>query len=266
MKKTVLKVILILTPLAFLWAQRPPVNDGKPAISVTGEAVVHTKPDKIVIRLGIETWDTGISVAKQQNSEILKKAIAGFKECGVPEKAIQTDQLSIQPEWADGVRRQKFIGYFVRNTLVVTLSDVEMIDALVTAALDAGVNYIHGIDFQTTGFKKYREQARELALKAAMEKAEKMAAVLGRSVGPPIQVNEYGGGQGFYWSSWGGWGGGSGRSSGMSQVQVQADSGGSGEASESLALGQMSIRANVSVTFELRAKAAASGSPAKQPR
>ena len=69
-----------------------------------------------------------------------------------------------------------------------------------------GVNYIHGIDFQTTEFKKYREQARELALKAAKEKADKMAAVLGQSVGAPIQINEsYSGSPWWYWSSWSGW-------------------------------------------------------------
>ncbi len=63
-------------------------------------------------------------------------------------------------------------------------------EELVTKVLQAGVNYVHGIDFQTTEFKKYREQARNLALRAAKEKAEMMAGVLGQSAGAPIQINE----------------------------------------------------------------------------
>ena len=42
-------------------------------ITVGGEAVVNVKPDKIVIRLGIETWDDNIANAKEKNNEILKK-------------------------------------------------------------------------------------------------------------------------------------------------------------------------------------------------
>lgn len=133
-------------------------------------------------------------VEKQKNNNILKKTVAAIKECGVAEKDMQTDYLSIEPRWKNNYRKDDFIGYFVRNTLVVTISDTEKVEEIVTKALLAGVNYIHSIDFQTTEFKKYREQARELTLIAAKEKAEKMAAVLGKSIGAPIQINEnYGG-------------------------------------------------------------------------
>lgn len=41
------------------------------------------------------------------------------------------------------------------------------------------MNYIHGVNFQRTDSKKCREQANVLALKAAKEKMEKIAGVLG---------------------------------------------------------------------------------------
>jgi uncharacterized protein YggE len=115
----------------------------------------------------------------------------------------------------------------------------------------AGINYIHGVDFQTTEFKKYREQARELALKAAREKAEKMATVLGQAIGAPLQINEnYGGSPWWYYSSWWGWSGG--RSHGMSQYNVQVDRGSAGEITDTIVLGKLTIKANVTVTFELK--------------
>jgi uncharacterized protein YggE len=243
--------VLIFLSAVPLWAEQTYLYDDRPKITVNGEAVVNVTPDKIVISFGIETWDNDIGVAKQKNNDILKKTVSAMKECGIPEKEIQTDHLSIVPRWKSEDRKEDFLGYFARNTLVVTLTDTAKVEELVTKVLQAGVNYIHGIDFQTTEFKKYREQARELALKAAKEKADKMAAVLGQSVGAPIQINEdYSGSPWWYWSSWSGWG--YGRNQGMSQNVIQNVQGGSGEISDTIALGKISIRANVAVTFELK--------------
>jgi uncharacterized protein YggE len=252
MKATVLAAVLAVLASGLVRAQDMQVCEARPKITVNGEAMVNVAPDKIVITFGIETSDNDIGAAKQKNTDILVKAVAAARECGVPEKEIQTDYLSIQPRWRNEYAREGFLGYFVRNTFVVTLTEPSKVEDLVTRVLQAGVNYIHGIDFQTTELKKYREQARELALEAAREKADKMAAVLGQSVGSPIQINEsYGGSPWWYYSSWSGWGYG-GRSSGMSQNVVQDVQGGRGEGSETIALGKISIRAGVAVTFELR--------------
>lgn len=226
------------------------IQDLQPTITVSGEAVVNVKPDKIAIRLGIETWDANITNAKEKNNEILKKTIGMTKELGILDKDVQTDHLSIEPRWKDQYTNEGFIGFFVRNSIVVTVSDIAKVEDLVTKALQAGVNYIHGVDYETTELKKYREQARELALKAAAEKAEKMAAALGQSIGPPLRINEnHAGSYGWYGSSWGGWGYGRGQA--MSQNVAQNAPGGAGEASETIAPGTIAIRANVDVVFEL---------------
>jgi uncharacterized protein len=243
--------IIVLMMCGGAFGQETCSYDNRSKIAVNGEAVVNVAPDNIVINFGIETWDVNIIVAKEKNNEILKKAMTAMKELGIPGKEIQTDHLSIQPRWKDEYRNQGFIGYFVRNTFIVTVTEMAKIEDLVTKVLQTGVNYIHGVDYQTTGFKQYREQSRELALKAAREKADKMAAVLGQSVGVPISISEnYSGGPWWYWSSWSGWG--YGRGAGMSQNVVQNVQGGSGEISETIALGKISIRANVGVTFELK--------------
>jgi hypothetical protein len=125
------------------------------------------------------------------------------------------------------------------------------VEGLISDMLAVGVNHVNGVEFQTTDFKPLRESARELALKAAREKAEKMAAVLGCSVGEPLAINESDGGGSWYFSSWSGWGY-YGRSSGMSQNVVQDARGSGGEEPQGMALGKISIRADVSVTFALK--------------
>lgn len=251
MKAIAMTAVVTIICICPVWAQQARMYDARPKITVNGEAVVNVKPDKIVVTFGIETWDAEIMTAKQKNNDILKKAIVAIKESGIPEKEIQTDHLSIEPRYKNDYRKEDFLGYFVRNAFVVTLAETDKVEELVTKVLQAGVNYIHGIDFQTTEFKKYREQARDLALKAAREKAEKMAGVLGQTVGTPIQISEnYSGSPWWYYSSWGGWG--YGRNQGMTQNAIQNVQGGSGEISETIALGKISIQANVSVTFELK--------------
>lgn len=223
--------------------------DDTAKISVTGDAVVYTVPDRIIITLGIESVDKDILIAKQKNNDIMKNTIVAVKQAGAAEKDIQTAQLSIEPRWRSEYRQEEFIGYFVRNTLVVTINDAAKVEAVITGALQSGVNYIHGVEFQTTQLKQLRDQARELALKAAQEKAEKMAEVLDQVVDMPIRIDENPMPGSGYYSNWTSWGGG--RYAGMSQNVMQDVRGDAGEAGDTIALGKIAIRAGVSVTFSL---------------
>lgn len=219
-----------------------------PTITVSGEAVVQVVPDKVTIVLGIETWDKDIHIAKQQNTDIHGRAIAAIREIGVRDRDIQTDHLSLEPRYESEYSHYNLIGYFVRNSISVVLTDPERVERLITDALTAGVTHIHGINFETTEFKRHREEARRLALDAALEKAQKMAAVLGKQVGEPVRVTEERHFSG--WSYYGGWWG-FGRGQGMSQNVVQNVAGGSEDVYDSIALGKLSIRAGVTAVFRL---------------
>lgn len=216
------------------------------SISVTGEAVVKVEPDMVIVTFGVETYDNDIVAAKEQNQAIVQKAFAAIRELGIEESAIQTDHISIEPRYKDRSYESDTIsGYFVRNTVAVTLKEPEKLEDLLTKLLQTGITSVHSVNFQVSDLKPHREHARELALLAAKEKAEKMTAVLGQKLGRPTQIVEN---QNYWWVN--GWGG---RYSSMSQnvVQNAAPAGGEGEEADSVALGKISVRANVSVTFEL---------------
>ena len=232
-------------------AQQP--MDNRPKINVSGEAVVYVQPNKIVISLGVETWDSQIEVAKKRNDAIVKKAIAAMIECGVKKDTVQTDNLSIEPTYKpyEGSRPRDVDGYCVHNSLSVTIDKVALVEQLITHALESGVNHINNVAFQTTDLRKCRDEARQLALKAAREKAANMAEVYGQTIGKPLQINEDGG-----YCNWGRWNS-SGRDYGMTQnfnSVVTKPSDPSGDADDTVALGKIAIRANVSVVFELKDK------------
>jgi uncharacterized protein YggE len=246
MRSFALAACVVLHFVGNALAQPAAVYDPRAKIAVTGEAVVLVEPNKIIVNFGIETRDRDLVAAKQRNNELLKKAVAAIKECGIAESSIQTDHLSIEPRYRDNYVKEDFIAYFVRNNFSVTLNQVGKVEDLITKALLAGVNNVHGVEFQTTDFKKHRENARRMALEAAREKAVKMAAVLGQAVGKPIQIDEHGGGW-WYSSGWRG----SGRDYGMTQNRMQETPGQGSEISDTIALGKIGIRANVSVVFAL---------------
>ncbi len=246
-----MKPVPALTVLCLLAALAVPEEctaQTPPTITVSGEALVQVVPDKVTIVFGIETWDKDIHIAKQQNTEIHERAVAAIRRVGVRERDIQTDHLSLEPRYESEYSHYNLIGYFVRNSLSVVLTDPARIEQLITDALVAGVTHIHGINFETTEFKQNREEARRLALEAALEKARKMAAVLGKEVGDPVQVTEDRHFSG--WSYYGGWWG-FGRGQGMSQNVVQNVGGQSDDVYDTVALGKMSIRASVTVVFRL---------------
>jgi len=204
MKTTLLALILIALFGAPLVAQQVTSYDDRHRISVTGEADVRVAPDLIVITLGVDTRDLNLLVAKKQNDAIVKNGLAAVKALDVPDRDIQTDQISISQRFG---ARQDFQGYTVRNMFTVTLHDPAKVERVISSALDSGVNHLLGVDFQTTELKKLREQARELAVRAAREKAEKMAMTLGQTVGKPIRIDEdqrYG--RASDYSSWSGTG------------------------------------------------------------
>jgi uncharacterized protein YggE len=203
-------------------------------ITVTGEAEVRVTPDEITLTLGVETLHKELTIAKRQNDERVKKVFALAKRYNVAPGNFWTDRVSVEPRYKGGDAREELIGYVVRKTIVFTVRDVSSLDDLLNSALEAGANYIYGVQFRTTKLRDYRDQARALALKAAKEKAKDMAKELGQRVGKPYSIVEE-----EYEES--------------TVPNVMPGTGVSlREADKSIALGQMSINARVRVSFELR--------------
>ncbi len=252
MRKSVLLVVfLFLGVLAFANAptlhaenRAAPLLAARP-ITTTGDAEIKVAPDEVIVVLGVETWDKNIQIAKKQNDDRIKRITALTKDFGIDPKYVQTDQINVEPRWRNGTYTDAdFIGYFIRKTMVITLKDVSKFEDVFTGALGAGATHVQGVQFRTTELRKYRDQARALAIQAAKEKASALAGELGRKIGEPQSIQENSSG---WWSSYSSrWGGA------MTQNVMQNVGGGSAFGDEgTFAPGQISISARVTVTFDL---------------
>lgn len=248
-------VLISLLPL-FVLSFRALAEDSLPrSISASGDSIVYVKPDEVQVTFGIETFDADLDKAKMLNDTASSRLIKAIKGVGVDDKYIQTDSLQIEISYRSNRPWEGIAGYFARRIYSVKLKDTRSFEKLIDAALKNGANQLLGFDFRTSELRKYRDQARKMAVKAAKEKAIDLARELDCGVGKPRTINE--GYAGFY----GGYSWRYNNSMQMAQNAVQEAPAAAGgvEQDETMPLGQIAIRAQVSVTFDLTDRPASAG-------
>jgi uncharacterized protein YggE len=214
-------------------------------ISSSGEAVVYVAPDEVSVSLGVEQYDKQLDRAKAMNDEQAGKLVQAIKDLGVEDKHIQATHMDVDVRYVDGSLPSKGIdGYYTRRTYAITLKDTKLFEKLIDTALKSGANRLAGFEFRTTELRKYRDQARAMAMKAAKEKAAALAKELDCKPGKPLTISETGGGY-FGWNGW------NGRANAMQNAMQEAP-GGAGGGEGAMPLGQIAVQARVSVTFELK--------------
>lgn len=235
--------LLLIAPASSVAVEAPTSR----TISVTGEAAVQVVPDEVVLTLGVESRNKDLKAVKNLRDRKMNDLIAAARSAGVAQKDIRTDYFNLQPEYEHSPTNQKaFVGYVQTTTVVLTLRDTSNFEALLTAIVQAGVEYIHGIDFRTSELRKHRDEARNLAIKAANEKAVELASALNQKVGRPMSIQE---GQSGWTSSYGSRWGRAGQNVSLNSLRAASDS--APIQDTALAPGMLNIRATVSATFEL---------------
>lgn len=219
------------------------------SIQVSGTAVVNVTPDRVLIQLGVQSNGRTPKMVEAANSATINRVIRALKVKGVAEKDIVTDWYVIDPIY-DDYDSLTIEGYRIYNIVAITLRDITKVNAVIVAALEAGANQVVNVDFYLSDLRKYRDQARDLAMNAAVEKADDLATAAGATTGCVMSINEN------TWSHYyGGWWGQTRNLWTQNVVQNAAPAGGeTGALSETgpVNLGQISVRAEVSATFSLK--------------
>ncbi|HLQ50478.1 MAG TPA: SIMPL domain-containing protein [Terriglobales bacterium] len=223
--------LLVLTGLTVAEDKLPKV------VRVVGTSEVKVVPDQAVIELGVEKQSASASMAKKSADAAARSILASLHANGVDEKDIQTTFLSLQPQfdYKKGMR----ISYFVaEQTITVTVRDLTKLDTLLESLIKAGGNRIDSIQYETIDLRKYRDQARDLAVKAAREKAEALAKALGQEIGKAYSIEEVPETNNQY--AWG-------YASNVSYEVTKTRS----QAGPTTAAGQKTVSASVTVSFDL---------------
>jgi uncharacterized protein YggE len=219
------------------------------SVQVSGAAVINVTPDRVLLQLGVQSNGATPDATQNMNSQEIKRVINAVRALGVEAKDIATDYYIVYPVYSN-YESLVINGYRIDNTVSVTLRDVTLVDDTILAALKAGANEIQDVQFYTSELRKYRDQARALAVKAAGEKAQALADAAGVQTGCVLTISENSWAQ--YYGSWRG-----GREATLwAQNVIQNSNSGMGESSQlddsPLSLGQIAVRAEVTASYSLR--------------
>lgn len=171
--------------------------DKLPTVKVTGTAEIQVVPDTATISFTVARKDKTVAVAKRQNDDVIARITETAKRFNIAATDVKTDYIRVR----ETTRREKIKGsdddytdvhdgYQVSRSLVIKLRDISKFEAFLAALLDGGVDDVGSVAFTSSELRKYKDQARAQAVRAAREKAQAMAKELNQIVGKAVSIEE----------------------------------------------------------------------------
>lgn len=227
-------MILALTPAA-----SAADDDARPfrTISLSGSGEVQARPDTARVTAGVVTEDKDARSALAANSAAMTALFKSLKDMGIADRDMQTSNFNISPRYApynrtQPVRENRIIGYRVANSVSVRVRDLDGLGALLDRLADAGANQINGVSFHVDKAENLMDEARRRAIADALRKAELYATEAGAKLKRILTIREGGARPG-------------------PQPVFRAMAAKDAAESVPVARGEQTIRASVSVTYEL---------------
>jgi uncharacterized protein len=181
-------------PVTVEAARASATSDSAPTrtLHTDGSAVVRVQPDRVTVRLGVETFAATPRESHASNARLVESVIEAVRATGIAAQDIATDYFAVRPEYdySYSSNPRKVTGYWTRNTVMVTLRQAAKLGDVLTNALEAGATYVDDVTFSTTRLRELRDQARAMAAKAALEKAQGLAGAVNAQVGDVQSIND----------------------------------------------------------------------------
>ncbi|ABN57699.1 MULTISPECIES: SIMPL domain-containing protein [Methanoculleus] len=186
-------MVLCAAVIGNVTAQLPEESKDK-LIHVSGTGKVTTTPDEAVVVFAVETENTDVKTAQQQNAERMDAVVNALKRAGIPEKDIRTAGYNIIPITetdSRGLTTARVKYYRVINSLEVTLNDVNRAGEIVDLAVENGANKVNRFSFTLSDAKQqeFRSQALTAAVAQARGDADAVAAAIGKTIVDVKEVN-----------------------------------------------------------------------------
>jgi len=189
-------VLFGVVPMAT--GQEPPPLPGgplppMPSITVVGSGVASARPDTAEVSAAVVTQAVTAANALAQNTVRMDKVLKVVTGLGVPDKDIQTTNISVSPQRRQarpGPHPADIVGYEVSNEVHIKVRDLARLGQLLDALVSEGANTLGGVSFSIADPVPLLDQARTKALADARRKAEVYAAAAGVKLGRVLLIRE----------------------------------------------------------------------------
>jgi len=180
------KVILILA-LVFMANSFAQEHKQVPMINVSGEGKVKVAPDQALISISIETKGTKAEEVKRENDKKMDAILKFIKKSNIASEDFQTQRISLNPNY--DYEKKKY-NYIATQSVQILLKDLSKYDTLMEGLVNEGINRIDNVEFKSSKMLQLQSDARKLAIKDAKAKAEDFVSVLGQKVGKAILISD----------------------------------------------------------------------------
>jgi len=157
-------------------------------ITVNGVGNSTLELDTVEFIIAIEATEEELADAKLKNETMYLDAIKILNNHAVEKKDIESDKLRLRTIFVG----EKIYKYALTRLIKVTLHDLMSMEPIITDLQKAGLEQIEDINFSASKIDWYREQALQLAIQNAEQKAKATADALNRKIGDPISIQEMG--------------------------------------------------------------------------
>ena len=166
-------------------AQTPPETrpaHEPPVIVTSGEAVSRVTPDRAWVTVTSESRARSPREAQKLNAAAMTAVMQQLKGAGLPQDAIRTTSVDLQPEFDYANGRQTLRGYVARNSVEVRVDTLPRLGEILDLAVGAGASTISGVRFDL----KDRDAAEREVLKRAVADARARAEAAAEGAGVRI--------------------------------------------------------------------------------
>lgn len=184
--------LLLLTPAPGQAANPTPADTA--TIVVSADASASVTPDRARLRFAVETEADSASAATRRNAELTSAAIAAVRALVGEDDDVSTTGYSVMPVYSRDGDRQ-VVGYRTTNSLVVTLTDTDLVGPVLDAAVGAGANRVDGLEFFAADSEAAYRDALARAVERAMAEAGVMANAAGGTLGRVVSLHSNRSGQ-----------------------------------------------------------------------
>ncbi|SOC36383.1 SIMPL domain-containing protein [Ureibacillus acetophenoni] len=160
-------------------------------ITVNGNGEISVPPNFAEIRIEVVTQSEDLSEAQRENANKMNQVIQALLSLGIFREDIQTSSFSVFPQYDYVDGRQVFRGYEVTNALTVKIRNINQVGIVIDTAIRNGANRISSLEFKLDNENLYYNQALQIALYNAVEKARTIAESMNLPMHPlPIEIVE----------------------------------------------------------------------------
>ena len=162
-------------------------------VMVAGDSIVQAQPDTAIVTVSVVTQNRSAIIAQQDNATKSDAVVRALKAVAGTGAEVKTSGYSLQPQrvYKEG-QPPTITGYEARNSVTVTMGDLNKVGAVIDAAAQAGSNEVSGISFTLRQDRPARDRALGEATREALSKAQVIASALGGRVVRIVEVQEEG--------------------------------------------------------------------------